>query len=131
MKGEPVWSAEMRATKWRFEDHPTNIMTKLIDHDDEFDYSKACLRHLQFGKHGLMNFRKAIGTAVLIVLSIGFSWTFSANAQTKAAKIDTLMGSLSERGQFSGSILVAEHGQIIYEHWFGKADIKRNLDFAP
>ena len=65
------------------------------------------------------------------MLSIGFSWPFCANAQTKAAKIDTLMGSLSERGQFSGSILVAEHGQIIYEHGFGKADIKRNLAFAP
>src|SRR5947209_18346533 len=106
-------------------------MTKLIDHDDEFDHSKACLRHLQFGKHGPKNFRKAVSSAILIVLFIGPSWTMSADAQTRAAKIDALMRRLSERGQFSGSILVADRGQIIYEHGFGKADVKSNVAFTP
>src|SRR5690348_16231740 len=41
------------------------------------------------------------------------------------------MRSLSERGQFSGSILVAENAQIIYEHGFGDADIKGRVAFTP
>src|SRR5437868_11725769 len=52
-------------------------------------------------------------------------------AQTRASNIDMLVRSLSERGQFSGSILVAQHGQIVYEHGFGKSDIKRNVAFTP
>jgi CubicO group peptidase (beta-lactamase class C family) len=52
-------------------------------------------------------------------------------AQTRASKIDALMRSLSERGQFSGSILVVEHGQIVYERGFGKSDIKGNFAFIP
>lgn len=45
--------------------------------------------------------------AVAIICPLG---TINAEclAQTRAAQIDTLMRSLSERGQFSGSILVAE-----------------------
>jgi CubicO group peptidase (beta-lactamase class C family) len=80
----------------------------------------------------LMNFRKIIRTAAWI--SIGsLLWTTSPNclAQTKASKIAALMSSLSERGQFSGSILVAEHGRIIYDRGFGAADIKRNVGFTP
>ena len=41
------------------------------------------------------------------------------------------MHTLTLRGQFSGSILVAEQGRIIYERGFGKADIKHNLVFTP
>ena len=41
------------------------------------------------------------------------------------------MRTLSERGQFSGSILVAEHGRIICEHGFGKSDMKRKVAFTP
>jgi CubicO group peptidase (beta-lactamase class C family) len=52
-------------------------------------------------------------------------------AQARAAKIDVLMRTLSQRDQFSGSILVAEQGRIIYEHGFGKAEIKRNVAFTP
>ena len=52
-------------------------------------------------------------------------------SQTKTARIDQLMHTLTLRGQFSGSILVAEQGRIIYERGFGKADIKHNLVFTP
>src|SRR5437868_3646554 len=79
-----------------------------------------------------MNFRKASRTAVLIAFSVaGLSWGARAEAQTRASKIDVLMRSLSERGQFNGSILVAEHGRMIYERGFGKADVKRNVAFTP
>ena len=41
------------------------------------------------------------------------------------------MHRLAERDQFSGSVLVAEHGKLIYEDGFGKADIAHNLAFSP
>ena len=79
-----------------------------------------------------MNFKKTLHTAVLIAPFIaGLSWGIRADAQTRTTKINALMRSLSERGQFSGSILVAEHGRIIYEHGFGKSDIKSNVAFTP
>ena len=36
-------------------------------------------------------------------------------AQTKAQKIDALMNTYYQYGQFNGSVLVAEHGKIIYK----------------
>jgi CubicO group peptidase (beta-lactamase class C family) len=79
-----------------------------------------------------MRFRKILrGIVSIAVLAIGLSWTTGAHAQSKAARIDALMRSLAERGQFSGSILVAEHGQMSYERGFGKADVKRNIAFTP
>jgi CubicO group peptidase (beta-lactamase class C family) len=37
---------------------------------------------------------------------------------------------LAARGQFNGSVLVAGHGQMIYENAFGKADVRENISFA-
>src|SRR6266404_3229417 len=51
--------------------------------------------------------------------------------QTKAARIDQLVHTLALRGQFSGGVLVAERGRIIYQRGFGKADIKHNIVFTP
>ena len=72
-------------------------------------------------------------TQLNLVIIIYLLGTLSPDcvAQTKAAKIDALMHNLSERGQFSGSILIANHGQIVYEHGFGQADIRRNVAFTP
>src|SRR5438552_12828223 len=52
-------------------------------------------------------------------------------SQTKPARIDQLMHTLALRGQFSGSVLVAERGRIIYERGFGKADVKHDIVFTP
>ncbi|HBB95025.1 MAG TPA: serine hydrolase [Blastocatellia bacterium] len=78
-----------------------------------------------------MNFRRVVSTTALI--SIGLVWTTSTNclAQTKASQIAALMSSLSERGQFNGSILVAEQGRMIYERGFGTSDVKHNAAFSP
>ena len=77
--------------------------------------------------------RYSIITFIRIITSIIFWGTVSANciAQTKSSGIDTLMQTLSKRGQFNGSILIAEHGKVIYENGLGKADIKNNIDFTP
>jgi CubicO group peptidase (beta-lactamase class C family) len=79
-----------------------------------------------------MILRNTTNTLILIVVfTSGLLWTTNAEVQSKATRIDALMRSLSERGQFSGSILVAEQGRIIYERGFGKADIKNNIAFTP
>lgn len=49
----------------------------------------------------------------------------------KAAQIDSLMSALAGRGQFSGSVLVAENGRVLYEHGFGTADLKNGIPFSP
>jgi CubicO group peptidase (beta-lactamase class C family) len=51
-------------------------------------------------------------------------------AQPKATIIDTLMHRLSARGQFTGSVLVAENGTAIYEGGFGKA-VDPDMEFTP
>src|SRR5215831_273069 len=79
-----------------------------------------------------MRFRKVLSCIVsAAVFAMGLLWTTSAEIPSRAARINALMRTLSERGQFNGSILVAEHGRVIYEHGFGKADIRRNIDFTP
>ena len=53
----------------------------------------------------------------------------SSFSQTRSAQIDSLMRNLSERDQFSGSILVSESGNVIYQNGFGTADVKNNIPF--
>ncbi len=55
----------------------------------------------------------------------------SAVATNPSAKIDELMSTLYQRGQFSGAILVADHGNIIYRKGFGKANFQTGADFTP
>lgn len=52
------------------------------------------------------------------------------NSSKKAKEIGTFMAALYERGQFTGSILVAEQGQIIYEGAFGLANRAQNKPFT-
>jgi CubicO group peptidase (beta-lactamase class C family) len=78
-----------------------------------------------------MILRNTTSALVLVVVFSGvLCWSTNSEGQSKATRIDALLRSLSERGQFSGSILVAEHGQIIYERGFGKADIKNDVAFT-
>jgi CubicO group peptidase (beta-lactamase class C family) len=55
----------------------------------------------------------------------------SAPAQDKAAKIDDLMSLYHEYRQFNGSVLVAEHGQVIYKKGFGLATMEWNIPNTP
>src|SRR5690348_1138494 len=48
-------------------------------------------------------------------------------AQFKVDKLDKLMGAYSEYGIFSGSVLVADKGKVIYKKAFGMADIEWNV----
>jgi CubicO group peptidase (beta-lactamase class C family) len=51
--------------------------------------------------------------------------------QTNRLTIDRLMTTLSGRGQFNGSILVAVGGKTIYRNGFGDADSQSKRKFTP
>lgn len=51
--------------------------------------------------------------------------------EEKGRKIDSLMTALNNRGQFTGSILVADHGKLIYKKAFGMSDRQNNILFTP
>jgi CubicO group peptidase (beta-lactamase class C family) len=55
----------------------------------------------------------------------------SAPAQDKAAKIDELMSLYHDYRQFNGSVLVAEHGKVIYKKGFGLANMEWNIPNTP
>ncbi len=55
----------------------------------------------------------------------------SVSAQSKAAKIDSLMKLYSEYGQFNGSILVAEKGKVIYKKGLGYANMEWEIPNKP
>jgi CubicO group peptidase (beta-lactamase class C family) len=53
------------------------------------------------------------------------------SAQNTAAKIDALMKSFADQGRFSGSVLVADHGRVIYRKGFGWANAEWKIPNAP
>ncbi len=48
-------------------------------------------------------------------------------AQDKAAKIDELMKVYNSYGQFSGAVLVAENGKVIFKKGYGMANMEWNI----
>ena len=73
--------------------------------------------------------KKTIGILILI-----FGLYTIATAQqsflNKSNSIDSFMSSIYKNGQFSGAVLVAENGQVIYSKGFGMADRKTNEPFT-
>src|SRR5215831_7597500 len=65
-----------------------------------------------------------------VVLFLWLAIVGVSPGQTKSAQIDNLMRTLAQRGQFSGSILVAEQGRGLYERGLGQADRKRGIRFT-
>jgi CubicO group peptidase (beta-lactamase class C family) len=51
-------------------------------------------------------------------------------SNSKEKRIDSLMNALYERGQFTGSILIANHGEIVYKKAFGLADRENKVPFT-
>ena len=50
---------------------------------------------------------------------------------TKAARIDQLVSKYQQCGYFNGSILVAEHGKVLYERGVGYANIQTHTPNTP
>lgn len=59
-------------------------------------------------------------------------WVFivCCNGQSKSKQIDLLMTKLYERGQFNGSILVADSGKVIYKKGVGYSDLDKKIPFT-
>ena len=59
-------------------------------------------------------------------------WSSAAQAQSAAEvrRIDSLMTTLHQRGQFNGSVLVAVAGEVVYRQAFGEADIAAHRPFS-
>ena len=62
--------------------------------------------------------------ALLVICNVAFS-------QSKAEKIDELIGKYAEYGKFNGSVLVADQGKVIYKKGFGMANMEWDIPNAP
>ena len=62
--------------------------------------------------------------AFLATLTVSF-------AQTKTAQLDELLNKYTQYGQFNGSVLVADHGKVIYKKGFGMANMEWDIPNAP
>lgn len=69
-----------------------------------------------------------IAWSIVVVLAFGLH---VAVGQTKAAKIDQFMTLCYQYGQFNGSVLVADRGEVIYKKSFGFADMEWEIPNEP
>ena len=53
------------------------------------------------------------------------------DSSSHAAEIDALVTAFHDAGQFNGSVLVAENGEVIYEHGIGWANIEWEIPNTP
>lgn len=67
----------------------------------------------------------AFGVFALTFLFIG------CYGQTKSDKIDQLINTYAKYGQFNGSVLISEKGEIIYKKGFGLANVEWNIPNQP
>ena len=65
-----------------------------------------------------------------LVFFLCFKLGHSASAQVTTG-MDSLFNALSEKRMFSGTILLARQGQVIYEKSFGYADHLQKKPFTP
>jgi CubicO group peptidase (beta-lactamase class C family) len=65
------------------------------------------------------------------LFAIIFLTATAAIAQDKVQKIDELLKTFYDYGQFNGSILVAESGKVVYEKGFGMANMEWAMPNQP
>ena len=77
----------------------------------------------------------AIGVVFLVcVFSISegrSEISLTQEQEQKVAKIDSLTRFYHEQGVFSGTVLVAEAGKVIYKDGFGYANVETNEKLEP
>ena len=67
---------------------------------------------------------------IAIILCLSF-FTLPIYANDKAQKIDELLSKYHEYGHLNGSVLVAEHGKVIYKKGFGFANFEWEIPNQP
>ena len=70
--------------------------------------------------------RIALRTSAILALAVCFAF-----GQTKVERIDQFMSLCHEYGQFNGSVLVADKGEVIYKKGFGFADMEWEIPNQP
>ena len=68
---------------------------------------------------------------LLVIFCLSVIITPAVKAQNKQAAIDSYFDALIANGQFNGNVLVAEKGNIIYEHSIGLADAATGVSNKP
>ncbi|MCG3119962.1 MAG: D-aminopeptidase [bacterium] len=73
-----------------------------------------------------------LSSAIMALAVWGVLITYNTGAtQTKAQKIETLLGQYHEYGLFNGSALVAENGKVIFKKGFGLANMEWEIPNTP
>ncbi|WP_166924732.1 serine hydrolase [Flavobacterium poyangense] len=67
----------------------------------------------------------------LVICFIALSTSTLSFAQDKAKKIDQLMSLYNQYGQFNGSVLIAEHGKVLFKKGYGQANMEWNIPNEP
>ena len=67
-----------------------------------------------------------------IILALFTLLMFQINfAQSKVKQIDNLLNKYTEYGKFNGSVLVSDHGKVIYKKGFGMANMEWDIPNQP
>src|SRR5215831_5072972 len=69
--------------------------------------------------------------AIVLAVTAMVSFSSTALAQDKAAKIDQLISLYNKYGEFNGAALVADNGQVIFKKGYGLANMEWNIPNAP
>ncbi|MEP6932092.1 MAG: serine hydrolase, partial [Flavobacterium sp.] len=69
---------------------------------------------------------KSIVICVMALFTINMSF-----AQDKAKQIDQLMSLYNQYGQLNGSVLVSEHGKVIFKKGYGQANMEWDIPNQP
>jgi CubicO group peptidase (beta-lactamase class C family) len=72
-----------------------------------------------------------IFSIVLFLVFILFTFGINSHAQDKVSKIDALVKTYYDYRQFTGSVLVAEGGKVIYKKGFGSANREWDIPNRP
>ncbi len=68
---------------------------------------------------------------IYVLFLFVFALLTDACAQNKVEKLDALISAYVKEGQFNGSVLVAEKGEIIYKKGFGMANMEWDIPNQP
>jgi len=77
------------------------------------------------------NLNSTLAKTLLIALFVFFSFQNTILAQDKAAKIDEFIQVFHDYGLFSGTVLVAANGKVLFKKGYGMANIEWNIPNEP
>lgn len=86
---------------------------------------------LEKGSKRLSRFGRLVFILFIAIPSCFLVYPIELAAQDKASKIDELVTKTFENRQFNGSVLVAEHGKVIYKKGFGYANLEWKIPNKP